>query len=420
MAAPPRPKPRAAFPEARVRAQRRRNFLHGVLVAALLASAAVAAMSAGITGLVVSLLALVLPSLGLLAWQRARTPSGGARIEVGEEGLFAEGKLLVPRADMRRAVVVGEADSAVVSIQRSQGYFVALDVPDEAEGRRLVSALGLSAEQRTAEFPVDSPLATHVPASAVTGALAALIGASLVGLAMGYPLVSLSLVAWYGFVLAWLRPRSVAVGTDGILISWLGMETLLPFSRLSSVTRERGGLHIRTAEEKTIRIRARQITRQRRSAQPEMASEDVYMETLESRIQEAREASGGAEVTVLERKGRPLGEWVLHLRSLTAREASGFRAAPVVPEALWKTVENGNVWPAARAAAAVALGPSLDEGGRERLRVASRVVVAPKLRVALEAAAAGDEAAVASALAELEAAQVTASARGARRGDPRG
>jgi len=420
MPASPPPKPRAAFPEARVRAQPQRNFLHAFLVVALAFSTIVAGIVGGVAGALACLVGAVLPSLGLLAWQRARTPRAAGGIEAGEEGLFAQGKPVVPRADMLRAVVVGEADSAVVSIQRSQGFHVALDVSDEAEGRRLVSALGLSAEQRTAEFPVDSPLAVRVPSAAVTGALVLCLMVAVGGLVAGHPVFTLSLLPWYLFSLAWLRPGSLAIGTDGILISWLGRRTLIPFSELSAVTPSSGRLGLRLAGGKTIRIQAEQLTRRRRGAGPEMANAEVYMETLASRIQEAREASGGAEVTVLERRGRPLGEWVLHLRALTEREASGFRAAPVVLEALWKTVENGNVGPAARAAAAVALGPSLDEGGRERLRVASRVVVAPKLRVALEAAAAGDDEAVVGALGELEAAQITASARGARRDDPRG
>jgi hypothetical protein len=87
-----------------------------------------------------------------------------------------------------------------------------------------------------------------------------------------------------------------------------------------------------------------------------------------------------------------------------ARGAGGFREAEVSADDLWRTLEDGAADPEARAGAAVALGPTLGEGDRARLRVAARVVAAPRLRVALEAVADGDEARVEEALAEIEAA----------------
>jgi hypothetical protein len=51
--------------------------------------------------------------------------------------------------------------------------------------------------------------------------------------------------------------------------------------------------------------------------------------------------------------------------------------------------------------AAVALRSKLDEAERARLRVAAEATAAPKIRVALEAAAEEDDARVAEAMREL-------------------
>ncbi len=51
-----------------------------------------------------------------------------------------------------------------------------------------------------------------------------------------------------------------------------------------------------------------------------------------------------------------------------------------------------------RIAAAAAVAPSLDDAGKARLRVAAEATASPELRVALEAAAAADEEAMAEAL----------------------
>ncbi|MGO8998137.1 MAG: hypothetical protein ACLQVI_32865, partial [Polyangiaceae bacterium] len=57
--------------------------------------------------------------------------------------------------------------------------------------------------------------------------------------------------------------------------------------------------------------------------------------------------------------------------------------------------------PEARAAAAVALGPQLDDEGRQRLRVAVDAVADERLRVAIDAAASADDAALEEALGDV-------------------
>lgn len=162
---------RTAFPWAGSARRRGANLLHGALGTALLALTAVGYFFGGFTGVVVWLGAVAAPALGLLAWQRwpSRVPKGGARLEASHEGLFSCDELVVPRADMVRAVVVPDGDRALVSVQRRQGFFVVVEAPDEATGHAIVAALGLSAERRRAAFLVDSPLATKCQSRGSSG-----------------------------------------------------------------------------------------------------------------------------------------------------------------------------------------------------------------------------------------------------------
>jgi hypothetical protein len=67
-----------------------------------------------------------------------------------------------------------------------------------------------------------------------------------------------------------------------------------------------------------------------------------------------------------------------------------YRASPPSREALFRIALDPAADEDVRAGAAIALGGSLDASQRERLRVAARVTVAPKVRVVLEREAAGD------------------------------
>ena len=73
----------------------------------------------------------------------------------------------------------------------------------------------------------------------------------------------------------------------------------------------------------------------------------------------------------------------------------------MLPEQLWRIVEDPSQKPELRAGAAVVLGGTLGEEGRARLRVAAGAVAEPGVRIAIEAAGGDDEEALAQALEEL-------------------
>jgi hypothetical protein len=78
------------------------------------------------------------------------------------------------------------------------------------------------------------------------------------------------------------------------------------------------------------------------------------------------------------------------------------RTAPLPRERLFRIVESPSASGLDRAAAAVALGKEADEETRGRLRGAAEACAAPKLRIALEAAAgSSSDAELEAALAEV-------------------
>jgi hypothetical protein len=76
-------------------------------------------------------------------------------------------------------------------------------------------------------------------------------------------------------------------------------------------------------------------------------------------------------------------------RARCGGETATLRSAPVMPDKLWRLVRDPTQAAPMRAAAAVALAPTLDEGGRARIADIAKHTAEPKLRVALERAAAG-------------------------------
>jgi hypothetical protein len=88
---------------------------------------------------------------------------------------------------------------------------------------------------------------------------------------------------------------------------------------------------------------------------------------------------------VLRRAGRATDAW---LRDLEALRQPGSYRVPVTPDdVLWRVAEDPFAPPDARAGAAFALRPSLDEAVRARIRVAADACAAPELRAAFEAIA---------------------------------
>ena len=131
------------------------------------------------------------------------------------------------------------------------------------------------------------------------------------------------------------------------------------------------------------------------------------MTLILERMRQAKEShdrgDAASEAALLERHERDIPAWIAALRAIGSGANQDHRTAPVVPEKLWRIVEDPAATAAARAGAAVALSTAIDAGGKKRLAAAAEAVAAPKLRIALDAAAKGDEEALREALSEVEA-----------------
>jgi hypothetical protein len=89
------------------------------------------------------------------------------------------------------------------------------------------------------------------------------------------------------------------------------------------------------------------------------------------------------------------------LRELGSEIDGSYRASTLPRDRLWALVEDDAVEHATRSRAAAALSGSLASPERERLRIAADATVGPKLRVALAAVQAEDDALLAEQLEEL-------------------
>jgi hypothetical protein len=352
---------------------------------------------------------LFLPLLPVTVWAaRKAVPSGGP-VEVSAEGLFLGGRLVVPRGDMERALVAEDRGRTYVSIQRRRGFFVIVDVATTADGERLVEALGLGVAQARSEFLLDSPLTAGM---SLAGFIAFLLG----GCATWFAMVLLAgggvglgfLALWEAAFLLMALPQKATVGLDGVLLRWLWRTRLVRFPDVTSVEANSKGVAIGLRGGETIALRTDNMGYRARSRRGDFGSDEAYREALAGRIRDAWGASravgpeGTLEVGALLRGQRDAGAWVAALRSALTRDAEGFREAPVFPEQLWAAVEDGQAAPEVRAAAAGARAPALDEVGKQRLRVAAGVVASPRLRVAIEAAAEGDDERLVEAMSAVE------------------
>lgn len=95
--------------------------------------------------------------------------------------------------------------------------------------------------------------------------------------------------------------------------------------------------------------------------------------------------SVGPLETTLRRGDRTAIEWLAAARRAATSRADDYRGAAGPIEALWRVLEEARVPRDARAAAAFALRPRLDEDGRHRMRVVAENCLSPRLRVAIDA-----------------------------------
>ena len=177
------------------------------------------------------------------------------------------------------------------------------------------------------------------------------------------------------------KATTLDVGTDGLLMRWLGRRRFIPYDSIRSV--ERGGSSLRVVLEsgKTVTLELGAVARRAR------LDENFERDALQARLEQALAAhrcSTRRELPVrLARGARSVAEWRKELEML--RDDGGYRQTAMRDEDLWRVVEDVSAPEEVRAAAALAVRPTGEAG--PRLRVAAETVASPRLRVALETAA---------------------------------
>jgi hypothetical protein len=366
----------------------------------------------------------------------ARAPVGPpAELRAGQDGVFLGAERLATRAELRAgAVALSNSTGTVVHLERRQGPPIDLRVPTAEAGRALLHALGLGASKSTARYPI-AALATGdfhrrrtqalvgIPAL-VGGAVGASVAAhgllppALAGLVV-LPVVAAAFVVWAVLLVRLFSPGSATVGADGVELRWRGQERFIPLDEIVAVEpfEQAPALGLAAIG---VRFRLRDGTTHdalvgmARTAYYRGAAYNEYLRSraasLAERVREVlgeRQSGDGApalDPTQLERAARPVDAWVAALRALTHGADTFRRDVTVLGEKLLRLVEDTSANAVTRAAAAVAVARHADERTKLRIAAAAEATASPRLRVALEAAAADDEKRIHDTLGKLAAA----------------
>lgn len=333
----------------------------------------------------------------------------GRIVEVGAEGLFVEGKLLVPRAEAARALLAERGDGARVTIKRSAGDDVIINTATAEQGQRLLDALQWKPGSRAVVFTIDdSGIAFQLVALIPSMTFAAIFLFILLRWQPHFD--SPTAYSLPGFAVPLLHAAAsrlfrstVTIGTDGILAKSLVRQQFVRFSDIKRTETRGKQLWIHLADGRSLRLSAKTTL-----TVDAGASTPGSLRWMEERLREMLAASGGQQAAPLGPRNTPPQDWVRSLRGALGKGVAGFRDQALLPEQLWHALENARLSATARAAAAIALGSSLDEAGKDRLRVATETIADPKLRVLLQAAVGSDEEKIVNALGEVEAMEAQA------------
>lgn len=204
---------------------------------------------------------------------------------------------------------------------------------------------------------------------------------------------------------------TLRVGPDGLLVRWAGRTRFIDtrsIARIETFGRSTGqafdigsnmemGLVVHLRDGRAVRVA---LTLGRFGGWSTEEAKQL-VERIEAIVAPGEAHDVNARVGArLARGSRDLAGWLGALRALGIRAKATLRDADVDSDALWTLASGSNVAPDVRVGAAVALAARGDEE-RTRLRVAAETMAEPRLRVALEAAAAGDDARIARAVARV-------------------
>lgn len=369
----------------------------------------------GPLGVGLALGALAGVAAGFLAGFKAgRHGARGAAVPLAfdRQGVWEGGRLAIPRTDFDNAVTAPDArgDGVLVLLGKGGWTRSQLRARDAAEAEAVVRALGLDAARSVMVYKLmnGSPLGKLDPlplAGLLYGAGVPLTVALVALLRSPWGVLPVAL-AHVAFVAAMVLPTTVVVGADGVLVRWAGLTRFCAFADVARVEALGTGVRLHRKDGACFDVVVGRPQLARTNLGPgrnPALDRDAIIARIEQAMRvRAATPAGALDPAALARNGRALPEWIGAVRALLDPVRSP-REAAVSPEDFWRLVEDVDAPADTRAAAAVALAPSLDERGRQRLRVAAEAVASPRLRVVLEASADGRDEAAHEALGEVSA-----------------
>jgi hypothetical protein len=331
-------------------------------------------------------LAVAWLGVGGLLYTWARKPCAierAARAHADARGLTVDGKLVLEAARVTGGWLQPRSHAPPLVHVCARGRpDVELVVRDLEQGRALLCALEVDPAHASAQYSVLArPLGEPRAFARAATILGLVLAFGIVAGQTAPAALALAVVALVVLFVSVAAPTHVTVGADGVHLRWVGTSRFVPWSAVVGIEVYDGGvvLVLDGGEWLTLRVPA-----DHERHHPER---DVMVE----RMRVAWRAQAGARgdetaARLVRRAGGRTREWVRALRAIL-RSDWGYRGSAVPPERLWRIVEDPRADRAARTGAAVALAPSLDDCGRERLRAAASACAEPRVRIALATAA---------------------------------
>ena len=343
---------------------------------------------------------------------------------VTERGLELDGRPIVARDALSRGIVVQPYGSKPRVRLLGLGGELKLEVelPSEAEGHALLAAAKLAAAHSVATFRLNSYWFGKVWVIVLLGWLPTLVGIALavsasglaerLGLRDGSPgsmLLYGAIMgsAVVGAVLLFRRSRLVVhIGPDGVHLRGLGRARFIRYGEVAELRPWKGQStpHGRAMPEGfDLVLHGGEVIRFRTMAQrlgSGQMQDDVVADQITLAMR-AQQPAASTALAALEQGERTVEQWLEHLRHLGADRGADYRAGALPDETLWRRLEDPTAEPRERLASAIVLGARGEGETKQRLEQAAEAVALPDLRLALEAAAEGDDEALAGALAGL-------------------
>lgn len=344
--------------------------------------------------------------LGLAQLSRQATRTSRGPLQVDHRGIKV-GYQVIAAADLPSGVVCDVVDSRGV-VLRPRGSTTTINV-NETVLQPLIESLRIHFRARP-RFPV---FARQSDWGAVAN-VAALAGAVGLSTWVAAAWTSSDFAGFLGFIGSLIAAimlycvhgrRALTVGSDGIAVRTpIGTQRLIPYAQVESVVPFEADVHIVLKSGGVYRagfgLNAIGGHFDRCTARASMLASVV--ETARAAYERAGAfGETGRKAAILARGGRDVSEWMSALRNLNETQAS-FRSATIPDDELWRITEDPTEREPVRVAAAIALRDRLDDGGRQRLRLVVDSCVAPRLRIALDAAVDRDDASLTRALEDLE------------------